>query len=151
MAKKSRANKSGKKRKVALKQTDVPSFSLDEAIRVPTAILDNYAGAVTIPLDVATALNMTPKSSQFKMLTGAAIAYGLTSGGAQADSIEITSLSKRILRPTSEGDDASARKEAFMQPRVIKEFLEKYDGNSLPSGQVATNVVEAFGVPRDRA
>jgi len=151
MAKKSRANKSGKKRKVALKQTDVPSFSLDEAIRVPTAILDNYAGAATIPLDVATALNMTPKSSQFKMLTGAAIAYGLTSGGAQADSIEITSLSKRILRPTSEGDDASARKEAFMQPRVIKEFLEKYDGNSLPSGQVATNVVEAFGVPRDRA
>ena len=70
-----------------LKQSDVPSASLDEALRVPQAILDHYAGRPTTPLQVAKALNMDPKGSQIRVLSGAAMAFGLIDGGAQATSI----------------------------------------------------------------
>ena len=56
-----------------ISQSDVPAFSLDEALRVAIAIADNYASKPTKPLEVAAAMNLAPNSSQFKMLTGSAI------------------------------------------------------------------------------
>lgn len=84
------------------------------------------------------------------MLTGAAIAYGLTSGGYNADTISITPLAMRIVRPTTEGDDTAAMREAFLKPRVIREFLQKYDRAPIPRDDIARNVLVEFGVPTDR-
>ena len=86
-----------------LKQSDVPAASLDEALRVPEAILDHYAGKPVSPLYVAKALNVDPKGSQLKVLSGAAIAFGLIEGGAQAASVTVTELARRILRPSWRG------------------------------------------------
>ena len=88
---------SSKAKRVRVSQGDVPAHPLDEALRVASAIAENYASSPTKPLDVAVALNMSPTSSNFKMLTGAAIAYGLTSGGYNASEISLTPLAKRIL------------------------------------------------------
>jgi hypothetical protein len=87
-----------------LKQSDVPGASLEEALRIPQAILDHYAGKPTPPLYVAKALNVDPKGSQLKLLSGAAIAFGLIDGGAQAASISVTDLARRTLRPKAEGE-----------------------------------------------
>jgi len=133
-----------------ISQTDIPSFSLERAIRVPEAIGDNYGFKPSTPLQVAKALEVQPTSSGFKMLTGAAIAYGLTTGGYNADSISITSLGMRIVRPTTEGDDLSAKREALLRPRVIREFLKKYDGAPIPKETIAQNVLTEIGVPQDR-
>jgi Predicted nucleotide-binding protein containing TIR-like domain len=134
-----------------LSQTDVPTSTLQRALRVPQAIADNYGYKATSPLQVAFALDIQPSSSGFRMLTGAAIAYGLTSGGYNADTISITSLAMRILRPTTEGDDIAAKREAFLKPRVIREFLQKYDRAPIPRDDIARNVLMDFGVPTDRA
>lgn len=64
-----------------LKQSDVPLTSLDQALRVPQAIFDHYGGKPASPLHVAKALDMDPKGSQIRVLTGAAIAFGLIEGG----------------------------------------------------------------------
>jgi CAP12/Pycsar effector protein, TIR domain len=128
-------------------QTDVPAYPLDEALRIPEALRDQYAKQPTKPIDVARALPMSPTSGSFKMLTGAAIAYGLTTGGARADKIALTDIGRRIVAPTEEGDDLRARREALLQPRVVREFLERYDGSPLPSAQIAKNVLEEMGVP----
>ena len=48
---------------------------------------------------MAAAMKIGPNASQFKMLTGAAIAYGLTEGGAQSDLITLTPLCLRIFKP----------------------------------------------------
>ena len=85
------------------------------------------------------------------MLTGAAIAYGLTSGGYNADNISITPLEMRIVRPTTEGDDTGAKREAFLKPRVIREFLHKYDRAPIPRDDIAQNVLMEIGVPTNRA
>jgi hypothetical protein len=98
-----------------LKQADVPSASLDEALRIAQAIFDHYAGKPTSPLYVAKALNIDPNGSQLKVLSGAAIAFGLTEGGAQAASISVTELARRILRPTEENSEIEAKREGRVE------------------------------------
>ena len=134
-----------------LSQLDVPAFSLEQCLRVPEAIIANYARRPTAPLKVAQAMNVQPKSSNFRMLTGAAIAYGLIKGGAQAPLIELQPLAVRILRPTKDGDDKAARREALLKPKVIGQFLRDYDGNLVPREDIGKNVLVESGVPEDRA
>ena len=134
-----------------LKQTDVPATALNDALRMPQAILDHYAGRPTAPLQVAKALNVDPKGSQIRVLSGAAIAFGLIEGGAQAVSITITDLARRILRPKMEGEDLIAKREAVLRPRVFGDFLRQYDSHPFPRQDIALNVIEDMGVPRDKA
>jgi hypothetical protein len=139
----------GKRARVS--QSDVPAYSLDDALRVVFAISDEYGKQPTRPVDVAQAVQMMPNAGPFRMLTGAAAAYGITDGGAYAEVIGLTDLGKRIVSPIEEGDDVAARREALLRPRVIREFLQKYDGSSLPSHAIALNVLESMDVPRERA
>jgi predicted nucleotide-binding protein len=131
-------------------QADVPSVGLTQALRVPTAIVEQYAKEPTRPLDVAAALEMSPTSGPFRALCGAAIGYGLTEGGPNASSISLTQLGRRIVAPLTEGDDDAARRAAVLTPTVVKAFLEKYDASPLPSEKIAYNVLESLGVPASR-
>lgn len=137
-------------RRARLSQEDVPGYSIEQALRVAQAIADNYAYSPTRPLNVAGAMGMRPTSGGFRGVTGAAVAYGLTTGGYNSAEIGLTPLGLRIVRPTAEGDDLAARREALLKPRVIGEFLRQYDGAALPSDAIARNVLQEKGVPNDR-
>jgi predicted nucleotide-binding protein len=137
-------------KRVYLKQSEVPAASLDEALRIPQAILEHYAGKPATPLQVAKALVMDPKGSHIRVLSGAAIAFGLIDGGAQATSITITDLARRIIRPKEENDDLVAKREAILRPRIFGDFLRRYDGNAFPRKDIALNVIEELGVPREK-
>jgi hypothetical protein len=141
------ASKKGRKNYVS--QADVPRYSIDDALRVARAIADEYGKQPTRPLDIAAAIGMTPGSGSFKMLTGASIAYGFTEGGAQADEISLTELGLRVVAPVDEGDDDAAKREALLRPRVVQEFLKKYDGSKMPRreiGEIGKNILERMGV-----
>src|SRR5690606_38607380 len=112
-----------KAKQVRISQSDVPAYSLEEALRVASAIADNYAGEPTKPLEVAAAMNLAPASSHFRMLTGSAIAYGLTTGGYNAPEIALTPLATRILSPLEVGDDLIAKREALLSPKIVGQFL----------------------------
>jgi hypothetical protein len=143
------SSENGKERRTRVSQGDVPAHSLDEALSIAKAIGENYAFGPTKPLHLAAALSMSPTSSYFRMLTGASIAYGLTDGGYNATEITTTALAKRILQPLTEGDDLAAKREAFLKPRVLREFLTKYNNNRIPRDDIAHNVLEHLGVPPD--
>ena len=130
-------------------QTDIPSFSLTQAVRVPQVVSDQFAGRPATPLQVAQGLNVQPTSGPFRMLCGAASAYGLTEGGYNAERIALTAIGRRIVMPTQEGDDARAIREALLKPRVIREFLQRYDQAKIPRDDIARNVLAEMGVPRD--
>lgn len=75
----------------------------------------------------------------------------MTTGGYNAAEIALTDLGRRVVAPTEDGDDVLATREAFERPRIIKEFVAKYQGSKLPaSTQVAKNVLHGMGVPLDR-
>ncbi len=139
-------------KRVRVSQADIPAYSLDEALKVPKAIVDNYNSKPTTPLKVAAAMKIGPTTGPFKMITGASIAYGLTDGGAQSDQISLTPLALRVFKPKTEGDDLTAKREAFLKPRVVGQFLRQYDGGAVPKADIGQNVLSGdMGVPEQRA
>ena len=150
MAKKPNQEVGPKTKRPWLSQAEVPGYSLEQALRIPMAIQENYAGKPTTPLRVASAMEVQPSSSRFRQLCNAAIAYGLTEGGNRAAQIKLATLGKRITHPTVEKDELVAKREALLKPRVIREFLTQYNGNPIPKDNIARNVLSDMGVPKDR-
>jgi predicted nucleotide-binding protein len=132
-------------------QVDVPAYSLDEAIIIAEALRDNFGGSPASPLRLAEALSQQPGSGHFRMLLGASAAFGLTNGWHKSEKIELTALGIQIMKPKAEDDVESGRRTAFLKPRVISEFLKKYDKSPLPKAQIGANVLEDLGVPQERA
>jgi hypothetical protein len=71
--KKIAAPKSEEKR-VYFKQSDFPQATLQQAQRIASALVDNFAGDSGSPPDVALALGVSPTSSGWPTLAGASIA-----------------------------------------------------------------------------
>ncbi len=139
-----------KSKRSYISQSDVPAFSIDEAIRVAEALIE-YAGGPATPLQIAVAMNMTPTSGTFRNLCGAAIAYGLTSGGYNSAEIKLEDLGRRVVQPLEEGDEDVAKREAILKPRIVGDFLRKYQNSPLPRRDIALNVLISMGVPKERA
>lgn len=137
-------------KRVYFRQADFPLLSLQEAQRVAAALVDNFAGKEGSPPDIALAIGVSPTSSAWPSLAGAAIAYGLTEGGVNANTMKLTQLGRRLVAPEEEGDDLRARREAIMKPRISMEFYEKYRRAKFPADVIATNVLRAFDIPADR-
>ncbi len=137
-------------KRTRISQTDIPAYSVLKALQVAKAIFDNYGGGPAKPLWVAEAMNVSPKSGPFKMKTGAAVAYGLTDGSYGVVNISLTPLARRIFAPTQEGDDLVAKRIATLKPKIIANFLKKYDNSPLPAENIAQNVLAEMGVPRER-
>lgn len=137
-------------RKSRVSQTDIPTMTLEKSVRVPRALADNYASHPTRPLDVASALDMTPSSGPFRMLCGAAVGYGLTDGGPNAPKISLTKMGARVVTPTEVDDDRRALREAALKPTVANKFYTRYDGSPLPPKNIAQNVLATLDVPPDR-
>lgn len=137
-------------KRTMVSQTDFPRFSLEKTLVISQAIWDHFAGKSAAPHDIALALDIVPTSGSWRNLCGASIAYGLTEGGYAASAISLTDLGRRIVAPEEDGDDLQAMLEAVQKPRVLGEFLKKYDKAKLPSDTIATNVFVGMGLPKDR-
>ena len=132
------------------KQSDFPRTSLQQAQKIASAIIDNFGGDSGSPPDIALAMSISPTSSSWQTLTGAAIAYGLTDGGVNAQVIKLTPLGRRLVAPEEEGQDIGARREAILKPRLLREFFERYRRAKFPSDIIAGNVLKSMGIPSDR-
>ena len=96
-------------------------------------------------------MDISPGSSNWRSLTGASAAYGLTIGAYNSDKISITDLAKKIIAPTVEGGEVLAKVEAMMKPEVLSKFFTKYNNAKLPKDTIIENVLrEEFNVPKDR-
>lgn len=133
-----------------ISQADFPNISLEEALRIARGLWDNYAGKGAAPHNVAMALDLSPTSGGWRNLCGASIAYGLTEGGYNASEILLTDLGRRIVAPTSEGDDLVALQEAALKPRLLGDFYRNYDRAKFPRDDIAGNVLVSKGLPKDR-
>jgi len=137
-------------KRVYFKQSDFPQATLQQAQRIASALVDNFAADSGSPPDVALALGISPTSSGWQTLAGASIAYGLSDGGVNANVMKLTSLGRRLVAPEAEGEDLVARREAILKPRILREFFEKYRRAKLPNEQIAANVLKSLGLPGDR-
>lgn len=143
-------SKTAEKSRSYMSQEDIPSYELNEALLIAKTLLEQYGGHPSTPLDVAAGMGIAPTTAKFRMLCGASIAYGLTSGGYNANQISVTELARQIIEPQDEYADLAGKREAIMKPRILREFLSKYSGSPLPREDIAMNVLKAMNVPADR-
>ncbi|HBA40123.1 MAG TPA: hypothetical protein DCZ05_10390 [Deltaproteobacteria bacterium] len=148
-SKKGRATASAEKR-TYFKQADFPQTTLQQAQKIASAIVDNFASDGSSPPDIALALEISPTSSAWPALAGASVAYGLTEGGVNANTIKLTSLGRKLVAPEEEGEDLVARREAILKPRILKEFFERYRRAKLPNDTIAANILKSLSLPADR-
>ena len=132
------------------KQADFPQTTLQQAQKIASAIVDNFAGDGGSPPDIALALGISPTSSAWPALAGSSIAYGLTDGGVNANKIKLTPLGKKLVAPEEEGQDIEARREAILKPRILKEFFERYRRAKLPNDTIGGNVLRSMELPAER-
>jgi len=137
-------------KRVYFSQADFPQTTLQQAQKIASALVDNFAGKDGSPPDVALAIGISPTSSAWRTLTGSAIAYGLTEGGFGANTIKLTALGRKLVAPEEEGADLAARRVAIMRPRISKEFFERYRRAKFPNDIIATNVLKSLEIPPDR-
>ena len=136
--------------KTRISQNTLPLFSLENVLIIAQAIKENFAGKPTAPLLVAEACRISPTSSNWRYLTGCSIAYGITSGGCNAQEIQLTDLGERIVSPLEDGDDLQAKRQAVLMPTILKEFYMMYNRNKLPRKDIGLNVLQKKGVPVER-
>lgn len=140
-----------KTKQVRVSQSDIPAFSLKEALRIAEVIADEFGRQPVKPLHLAQGLNIKPGSSRFRMLTGAAVAYGLTTAAYNSAEIGLTDLGKKCIAPTYEGEDTKAKREALLKPRILSEFLGKYNTSKFPSDKIGENVLVDMGIAQERS
>lgn len=139
------------KQQQRVSQSVVPAVSFFQALRLAQAIWDELAGEGGRPIDVAAAMKVQPSGGTWRLICGAAIAFGLTEGGYIASEIKLLPLGRRCVAPEEEGDDQSAMVEAFLKPSVAGVFFERYDGKKFPSDQIGPNVLTGLGLSKDKA
>jgi hypothetical protein len=133
-------------------QSDFPKATLEDAIRIAAAIEDLNAGRPYPPTDVAIALDMSPGSSGWRVLTSASFKYGLTKGSFNSERLEVTELGQRIVSPRSEEERAAAIYEAALQPPTFRNVFQHLKGKKLPpSVNFQNTLVRDFEVPKEHA
>ena len=143
-------NRAASNKRVYVSQSDVPKHDLEEVVVLAKALHEHYNGSA-VPHELANAMGISPTSSSWQSLSGAAVAYGLTEGAYNAETIALTDdIGRRIVAPEAEGDDLAAMKEAVLKPRVLRQFFEKYNRGKFPLESIGLNVLASMGVPRDR-
>ncbi|HEY1623374.1 MAG TPA: hypothetical protein VGG16_06200, partial [Streptosporangiaceae bacterium] len=132
--------------------SDFPKTTLEEAVRIATAIEEVNAGRPYPPTDTAIALGMSPGGSPWRVLTAASFKYGLTTGSYKSERLEITPLALRIVAPTSSEDRAAALFVAGMNPTTFKAIFDYLKGKKIPQQEFFENtLVREFSVPKEQA
>src|SRR5580698_6518754 len=125
-----------------------PRVTLQEALRISTALKDKNAGNPWAPEDIASAAGIGKKTGKFFYLTAGARDYGLTEGTSASQKISLTELGKAVAYPASPESEIAAKTQAFTKVPVFRQVLNHYRGNNLPEMEYLSNTLKKeFGVP----
>lgn len=123
-------------------QWPFPRRTLEDALRIPTAIRANNGGKPWSPGEVAKAIGVGGKTSNYFYLTTAARDYGLTEGTRDSTEISLTDLGRRVVYPTSEETAAQAKLEAVLNVEKFRQVVDHYNGSNLPGDEFVRNTLE---------
>lgn len=146
-------SENSKKERAYTSQSEIPSFAIEDTLKIAKSLYDNFGGrnASAAPHQLAIAVGISPTSTNWQYITGAAIAYGLTVGGNKAQKITLAEIGKRIVGPLEEGDEEQAKIESVLKPGICRRFFEKYNRAKFPQENIAKNILEEMGVPKNKA
>lgn len=138
------------KKNSSTSSSNFPRHSIEKALRIPKAILDQNAGKECSDRESATYLGATYNNGPYATEISSAIKYGLLERPAPKK-IKPTELAKRILRPQTAEDELSGYREAILKAPVISDVYKHYRGENLPDRKFFENALtDTFKVPEEK-
>jgi predicted nucleotide-binding protein len=133
-------------------KSDFPKYTLEETLRVAKALEDKNGGQPLPPLETASAIDMSPGSSEFRVVLSSSIKYGLTSGSFNSDQVQLEEQGRNIVEATSDESNRNALVQAALTPSTFKAIYQHFKGKKLPEPSFFENtIVREFDVPREHA
>jgi predicted nucleotide-binding protein len=133
-------------------KSDFPKHTLEEALRIAQGIEDKNGGGPMPPIEMASAIDTSPGSSEFRVVLSSSIKYGLTSGSFNAGRISLEEQGRNIVEASSDESRRNALVQAALTPPTFKSMYQHFKGKKLPEATFFENtIVREFDVPREHA
>jgi len=151
MAPKSASKSKSKKptTKKGLPVINYPRHSVEKALRIPRAILEQNAGKDCSEVDAAKYCGIS-YNGPFKLEISSAIKYGLLERPFPRQ-VQPTELAKKILRPQVSSDEIDGLREAMLNAPIISDVYKHYRGENLPDRKFFENTLtDIFKIPTEK-
>jgi len=130
-------------------QAKYPRHTLDEALKIPAAILSKNAGKKCTDVEASNFMGIK-YGGPFQTQVGSAIKYGLLKRPEKAN-IELTEIAKSILKPHKPEEELKGRRSAIMEEKTISKIYQHYRGENLPDSEFLKNALnDKFGIPKEK-
>lgn len=125
-----------------------PLHSVEKALRIPEAVLNQNAGKECTSKEAASFLGLK-LSGPLNVEISSATKYGFFK--RDSGKITLTDLAKRILRPQKEDDKISGLREAVLNAPLLSDIYKHYRGENLPDEQFLDNaLIDKFKIEKDK-
>jgi hypothetical protein len=129
--------------------TNYPRHSLEKALRIPKAILEQNAGKDCSETDAAKYAGVG-YGGPFQLEISSSLKYGLLERPAPKQ-VKPTELAKKIIRPQASEDELIGYRQAVLNAPVISDVYKHYRGENLPDTKFFSNALtETFKVPVEK-
>jgi len=129
--------------------SDYPRHSVQKALRIPRAILEQNAGRPCTDKEAAS-FSGVGYHGPFAVELSSAIKYGFLSR-PRPGSVEVTDLAKKVLRPQSPADALDGLRQAVLNAPKIADVYKYYRGENIPDEPFFGNVLaDNFGIPQEK-
>lgn len=126
-----------------------PRHTIDQALRIPRAVLDQGAGRACTVGEAAAFVGVGV-GGEFKVEVSSATKYGFLDR-PETGKIQPSERARPILRPKTEEDEIQAVREAILQAPAVSDVYKHYRGENLPDDTFFRNtVVDTYGVPSEK-
>ena len=130
--------------------SNYPRHSIEKALRIPRAILEQNAGKECSKNDAAVFIGLAKSHGPFDVEVSSALKYGFLERPSP-NQLKPTELVKKILRPQASDDEISGYKQAVLNAPVISDVYKHYRGENLPDTKFFSNALtETFKIPAEK-
>ena len=148
--KKKRGTKRKRGKKTKTYKAKYPRHSLEKALRIPRAILDQNAGKKCTEEEAAGFIGLGSPIGAFRLEISSGLKFGLLDRPSTGK-IAITELVKKILRPQDLNDEIEGLREAVLKAPDISDVYNHYRGENLPDDKFFENtLVDNFRIPQEK-
>lgn len=123
-----------------------PRHSVEKALRIPRAIIDQNAGKECTDSESAKFVGVG-YNGPYKVELSSALKYGFLER-PKPGHVAVTDRARQAIRPQKAGDEIDALRQAVLEAPDISTVYKHYRGENLPDGKFFENaLVDKFSIP----
>jgi hypothetical protein len=145
----SRASKNSPKAEASTAQAKYPRHTVEQALRIPEAILQQNAGNPATPSEAVTFSGGASLTGPWRVEISSAKKYGFLR--SEGSALIVADRARKAISPQDEHDRRNALRDAVLSAPDISDVYNYYRGEALPDQPFLVNALtDRFGIPADK-